>query len=77
MANHCCVCAIINTDPSDTRQASYSEFISHYLETELIPQETLIVLDDWLPETIHYHDVFWCFITKKKQSLPSCFPGYF
>jgi hypothetical protein len=50
IANLCCVCAIINTDPSDTRQASYSEFISHYLETVLIPRETLIVLDDWLPE---------------------------
>jgi hypothetical protein len=49
MANLHCVCAIISTDPSDTRQASYSEFISHYLETELIPRETLIVLDDWLP----------------------------
>jgi hypothetical protein len=50
MADLCHVCAIINTDPSDTRQASYSEFVSRYLETELIPQETLIVLDDWLPE---------------------------
>jgi hypothetical protein len=39
MADLCHVCAIINTDPSDTRQASYSEFISHYLETELIPRE--------------------------------------
>jgi hypothetical protein len=42
------VCAIINTDPSDTGQASYSEAISHYVETELIPRETRIILDDWL-----------------------------
>jgi hypothetical protein len=48
MADLCCVCAIIHTDQSDTRQATYSEAISHYVETELIPRETLIILDDWL-----------------------------
>jgi hypothetical protein len=48
MAELCCVCAIINTDLLDTRQASYSKAISHYVETELIPREPLIILDDWL-----------------------------
>jgi hypothetical protein len=28
-------------------------------------------------KTILYHDVFWCFITKKNQSLPLSFLGYF
>jgi hypothetical protein len=53
------VCVIINTDPSDTRQASYSEFVSRYLETELIPRETLIVLGDWLPEEYKDPLVSW------------------
>jgi hypothetical protein len=48
MADLCCICVIINTDLSDTGQASYSKAISCYMEMELIPRETLIILDDWL-----------------------------
>jgi hypothetical protein len=64
----------INTDPSDTRRASYSEFISHYLETELIPQETLIVLNDWLPEEYKDPLVNWLEasgMTDKEMGLKS------
>jgi hypothetical protein len=48
MADLHCVCAIFNTDPPDTGQASYSKAISLYVEAELIPWKTLIILDDLL-----------------------------
>jgi hypothetical protein len=46
------ICALLDVDPADAEPLKYSEVINDYMKMELAPRESLIVLDDWLPNEV-------------------------
>jgi hypothetical protein len=44
------ICALLDVDPTDVGPTRYSKAVTDYMKSELVPRESLIVLDDWLPD---------------------------